>query len=95
MMKKDKEPDLERARLDPASVFGTPERLIAHEGLSRDEKIELLRRWAYDVSELEVAEEEGMVGGESTVNATVRKLLHELTLGYDVEHSPPTKQRDA
>ena len=84
--------DLEKARLDPGSVFSSPEELRDHPGLTREQKIEILRRWAYDASELSVAEEEGMVGGESSHLARILSVLDSLAGGYDVEHSPPTKQ---
>jgi hypothetical protein len=85
--------DLEKARLDPGSVFADPEALRDHRGLTREQKIELLRRWAYDASELAVAEEEGMAGGEPSQLSRILAVLHALTGGYDVEHSPPTKQK--
>ena len=84
--------DLGQAMLDPGSVFASPEALRDQRGLTREQKIEILRRWAYDASELAVAEEEGMIGGEPSVLARVLSVLNELTGGYDVEHSPPTKQ---
>ena len=43
--------------LDPTMVFKDPTDVIADENLSRDQKIEILRRWEYDARELEVAEE--------------------------------------
>jgi hypothetical protein len=33
-----------------------------------------------------------MQNGEDTPLARVLSVLHELTGGFDVEHSPPTKQ---
>lgn len=92
MSKRGTELDLEQARLDPGSVFDSPEALRDHAALTQAQKIELLRRWAYDASELAVAEEEGMQNGEDTPLARVLSVLHELTGGFDVEHSPPTKQ---
>lgn len=88
----DRDVDLEKAFLDPGSMFATPEQLHDYPGLTREQKIEILRRWAYDASELAVAEEEGMVGGEPSHLARIVSALHALTDGYDVEHSPPTKQ---
>ena len=84
--------DLEKAQLDPDSEFSSPEELRDHRGLMREQMIEILRRWALDASELAVAEEEGMIGGESSRLAQVLFVLDTLTSGYDVEHSPPTKQ---
>lgn len=85
--------DLEKAQLDPGSVFSSPEKLCDHPGLAQEQKIEILRRWAYDASELAVAEEEGMVGGEPSLVARVLSALDSLTGGYDAGHSPPTKQK--
>jgi hypothetical protein len=92
MKEKQSEIDLDKARLDPGSVFSSPEELMDHPGLKREQKIEILRRWAYDASELAVAEEEGMAGGETSLLARVLGVLNTLTGGYDAEHSPPTKQ---
>jgi len=83
--------DLERARLDPASIFASPAALVEDERLTREQKVEILRRWQYDASELAVAEEEGMGGGESSILPDIFKALDAVTGGYDVEHTPPTK----
>ena len=85
--------DLNKALLDPGSVFSSPEELRDHRELTREQKIEILRRWAYDASELAVAEEEGMIGGEPSHLAQILSVLDVLTGGFDVEHSPPTKQK--
>jgi hypothetical protein len=68
--------DLEKAMLDPASVFGTPEELERHPALSRAQKIELLRRWEQDEMEIDTAVDEGMPGGDS-------KLLPRILLALD------------
>ena len=92
MTENEYEIDIERARLDPGSVFSSPEALRDFRGLTQEQKIELLRRWAYDASELAVAEEEGMSGGEpSHLSRILPRFMP--TGGYDVEHSPPTKQK--
>ncbi len=44
--------DLKQAQLDPGSVFSSPEQLRDHHALTREQKIDILRRWAYDASEL-------------------------------------------
>lgn len=83
--------DLTRALLDPASTFETPEAVTKSADLSTDNKIEILCRWAYDASELAVAEEEGMGGGERSQLDGVLQALNELTGGFDVERVSPTK----
>ncbi|GGO10454.1 hypothetical protein GCM10007972_13290 [Iodidimonas muriae] len=84
--------DIEKAMLYPSSVFANPEEVVELTDLTTDQKIEILRRWEYDASELAVAEEEGMAGGEPSLLARVLKALDSLSGGYDTEHSPPTKQ---
>ena len=78
MSKADNEMDLEKARLDPGSVFASPEQLCESPGLSREQKIDLLQRWAEDARELEVAEEEGMGGGESSLLSRILTALDSL-----------------
>jgi hypothetical protein len=84
--------DFEQACRDPGAVFPSPEALRDHPQLTREQKIELLRHWAYDASELAVAEEEGMTDGELSRLAEVLAVLDQPTGGYDVAHSPPTNQ---
>ena len=78
MSEADDEMDLEKARLDPGSVFASPEQLCESPGLSREQKIDLLQRWAEDARELEVAEEEGMGGGESSLLSRILTALDSL-----------------
>lgn len=84
--------DIDRALLDPGSVFATPEEVFSHHGLSQQQKIEILRRWEYDASEVAVAEEEGMPGDNGDVLRRILLALNELTGGVDVERVGPSKQ---
>ncbi len=84
--------DMDRALLNPGSVFATPEDLLHHDGLSKEQKIEILRRWEYDASENCVAVEEGMPGGEGDLLRRILLALGRLTGGVDVEQVGPTKQ---
>jgi len=52
--------DLDKVRLDPASVFHAPEDVLAAAGLSVEEKRSILMRWEADVEALLRATEEGM-----------------------------------
>jgi hypothetical protein len=83
--------DLAQARLDPASVFATPQDVVLHPDLDRAQKIEILRRWKYDAADLAVAEEEGMGGGEASFLSRVTAALTALGAGHD-ETASPTKQ---
>ena len=83
--------DLDRFLLDPGSSFGRPEDVIGDPRLERQQKIEILCRWAYDATELAVAEEEGMNGGEASKLHGILNALVSITGGFDAEHTGPTK----
>jgi hypothetical protein len=84
--------DMDQALLDPGSVFSSPEVLLEHDGLSGAEKIEILRRWEYDASEICVAVEEGMPGDESNLLRRVLLALEQLSGDVHTEQIGPTKQ---
>ncbi len=78
--------------LDPTAVFEDPKDVVANVELTRDQKIEILRRWEYDARELEVAEEEaGMAVRRPEMFDLVVQALHTLGAERDTEHTPPTK----
>lgn len=84
--------DLKKAMLDPTRVFGEPADVVANNELTRDQKIEILRRWEYDAHQLEVAEEEaGMAVRRPEMFDLVIQALHALGADRDLEHTPPTK----
>lgn len=72
--------DLQRALLDPTAVFKGPEQVLQRDDLSREQKAAILRRWAYDARELEVAEDEGMRDGEPDLLDRVMRALDELNV---------------
>ncbi|GBF25221.1 hypothetical protein MnTg02_00251 [bacterium MnTg02] len=84
--------DVKQAMLDPTSVFKDPTEVVSDENLSRDQKIEILRRWQYDAHQLEVAEEEAeMAVRRPDMFDRVLQALHTLGVALDTEHTPPTK----
>lgn len=84
--------DLDKALLDPASVFAAPEAVLGHAGLTTGQKIEILRRWEYDAAESDVATEEGMPGNDTGILSRILLALEALGGGVDTEHTGPTKQ---
>ena len=84
--------DVEKAVLDPGLVFKTPDDVLAEKDLSREQKIQILHRWEYDVRELQVAEEEGMEGPQPVSLDAVLRALRSLGAPADTERSAPTKQ---
>lgn len=81
-----------RALLDPSRVFDTPNDIINDESLTRNQKIEILRRWEYDARELQVAEEENMQGTNGKLLDEILKAIHELKAEEEFKHFAPTKQ---
>jgi hypothetical protein len=57
--------DFEKAKLNPAAVFKSPQEVVSIQELSREQKIEILRRWEQDARLMEVAEEESMPGPQA------------------------------
>ncbi len=57
--------DLDRAKLDPASVFKTPKDVLQASGISIDDKKAILVRWEADTEALMRATEEGMPPSEN------------------------------
>ena len=86
--------NLEAALRDPASAFAAPEDVAAHAGLTREQKIEILRLWEYDAAEAEVATEEGMPGGNDDLLRRILLALDGLGAadGADGADTAPTKQ---
>ena len=84
--------DVKKAMLYPMMVFKEPKEVVANHELTRDQKIEILRRWEFDAHELEVAEEEaGMSVLHPEMFDRIVKALHTLGAERDIEHTPPTK----
>lgn len=83
--------DVEKALVDPGSVFKTPEEVVSNNELSREQKIKILHRWEFDVRELQVAAEEGMGGPQPVTLDAVLGALKSLGAPVDMERSAPTK----
>ena len=69
--------DLDKARLDPASVFRSPEDVLGAPGLSPEEKKSILVRWEADVEALLRATEEGMPPSDNRSPAELLRAVHE------------------
>ena len=84
--------DFEKAKLNPAAGFKSPQEVASNQELSRAQKIEILQRWEQDATALEVAEEEGMPGTQAKkLLQPIRDALHGLNFWPDTEHSSPSK----
>ncbi len=68
-------PDLDRALVDPASVFAAPPEVVHDPSLSIDDKREILRRWAWDEWLLEVDAAESPATGKPSRYDEVKSAL--------------------
>ena len=70
--------DLERALNDPADLFESPDAVVHHPTLTREQKIQILNNWQLDASRLEGSEGEGMIGEDPPMLRRVRLALAAL-----------------
>jgi hypothetical protein len=67
--------DLDRALVNPASVFAAPAEVVHDPSLSVDDKREILRRWAWDEWLLEVEADESPATGQPCRYEEVKSAL--------------------
>ena len=70
--------DLQQALNDPADVFETPDAVVHHPALTREQKVQILNNWQLDASRLEGSEGEGMRGEDAPMLHRVRMALAAL-----------------
>lgn len=91
--------DFEKAMLDVAKVFASPEEIAKAADLSRAEKLKLLQQWEYDVNMLLVAGEENMPsqgpksesGGTAELLRAIHKTVAQIGGGANPENTGPAK----
>lgn len=69
--------DLDKAMLDPASVFRAPKDVIEAQGLSLEAKKAILTRWEADAEALIRATEEGMPPADNRSPAELLRAVQE------------------
>jgi hypothetical protein len=75
--------DLDKAKLDPASVFRAPDEVLAATELSVEDKRSILTRWEADAEALLRATEEGMPPSENRSPAELLRAVHAALLSLD------------
>jgi hypothetical protein len=81
--------DLDKAMLDPNSVFHAPNDVLGVPGLSPEEKKQILVRWEADVEALLRATEEGMPPADQPRSpAELLRAVHEAMQLLDRDTSP-------
>jgi hypothetical protein len=82
-------PDLERAFVKPATVFGSPEEVVRHPLLTIDCKREILWRWAWDEYLLDLANADGMSEGEASRLPEVKAALRLVNMEWSPDPAAP------
>lgn len=84
--------EFEAALVSPTTVFDLPSEVVANTILTTRQKIEILKRWALDARQLQIATEENMSGGEPAlldeVNEALSMLDPENEAMSDFERAP-------
>lgn len=72
--------EFDRILSDPSGHYKVPEKVAYDHRLSRAQKIMVLKQWAYDVHEMEVAQEENMMPSDSDelILDQVMRVLREV-----------------
>jgi hypothetical protein len=70
--------DFESAMLNPTGAFDSPAAVVAAQGLTREQKIKILKNWELDARNLQVAEDENMAGGEDARLRQVEEALRQV-----------------
>jgi len=82
--------DIKAAKTNPSKFFKTPAEVATAPGLTRDDRIAILRQWEVDARLMSVADEESMGGGENSHLGAVTQLL--ITLGDEAKHPHADKK---
>jgi hypothetical protein len=79
--------DLKQAMSNPAGAFDRPRDVVESKELTREQKIEILRRWRYDALQREVAQEENMQSAGATRLREIVSALNDLGYRADDSHT--------
>jgi hypothetical protein len=81
--------DLNAVMADPTAFFAQPQDVLKDERFSREIKLKILRQWERDAHNLEVADNEGMSGGEDSMHGRVLHAIRSLEEGAEQNQTQP------
>jgi hypothetical protein len=82
-------PELDKALVNPAAVFATPDEVVRHPLMTNDCKREILWRWAWDEYLLDLAQAEGMPEREPSRLPEVKAALRLLNTEWSPDPAAP------
>jgi len=85
-------PDLDRALVNPAAIFRSPEEVVRHPLMTLGCKREILWRWAWDEYLLDLALADGMPEGEPSRLAEVKMALRLLGEDWSPDPAAPASR---
>ncbi len=80
--------DFEKALKDPSAVYHAPAEVLQDENLTDEQRLQILQQWEHDERELDVAQEEGMGGGESSILDDILNAMNELGMPGKAPEAP-------
>lgn len=86
--------DLNAVMADPTAFFAQPQDVLKDERFSREIKLKILRQWERDAHNLEVADNEGMSGGEDSMHGRVLHAIRSLEEGAEQNQTQPEGKSD-
>ena len=86
----DTETDFDKALKDPSAVYHSPFDVLQDKNLNAEQRLQILQQWEQDERELDVAQEEGMSGGEKSILDEILNAIEELD-SPDNTPDTPTK----
>ncbi|MBA2652361.1 MAG: hypothetical protein H0U73_08865 [Tatlockia sp.] len=82
---------LDKALLDPGSIFSNPTQVADNPDLTLDDKLRILRSWEYDATEIAVSLEEGMPGAEEEFLQCIVQTILRIDPDHFINTTSPTK----
>ncbi len=82
---------LKQALVNPAAVFAEPKEVVVNPTFSRQQKIDVLRRWEHDTRLFEASAKERLTDVSEALLGEILESLHELDYWPDLEHPGSSK----
>ena len=83
--------NLKQALVNPAAVFVEPKEVVVNPTFSRQQKIDVLRRWEQDTRLFQASAKERLTDASEELLGAILESLHELDYWPDLERPSSTK----
>ena len=83
--------NLKQALVNPAAVFVEPNEVVVNPTFSRQQKIDVLRRWEHETRLFQASAKERLTDASEELLGEILESLHELDYWPDLEHPARAK----